>query len=641
MENLNSESLFPDEDSRESSTDTTQPVRRVPLPASALHGIGHEGAKAPKFEDLFTVEKQRREITEHHEHHKDKDDEKEDKDDTSVEPTGHARLARELPFHKLTSLEIPEHIAAGETPSKPASVESTPQIHPEMTDEEIQQVVEVSLQDLQKLDVEHEPQALDPSVAHAEAIAYEPSAELPLPKPAQSAEHMQPVASAENADHAADFAAWEAEMAAYQNVEGTHQSEDYTPPEQAGTGGGGNRPPVPPFGASGEMPGSSPHPENEGESFAQEASAHDSAPYERPRSSLMDKLAVPLAAAEMLHINNKLQRAELARMRGDTVVGMVAGWALLRSFRDRTMIRRHKQEADDQFTAQQKLNQQTAAQQNQLTQQQQRLVRAQQQQAAQPATPNRFRPGTAGGQNMNALPVIPAAQQNMNAQPGITVANPNQAPAAATANQNNQNQANKKTNASGNIVPVPVPIVAPHLRRKNSPEAAKAEQVEAERARLAQAQQEEAIRQETLDNLPQNHEIVRSSWHSIERDKTTGKVVEKPTSFEYGAALQRELKSEQLQDRIADDAQKTQQSGSGGAPIAGPGSAVGGAFGSPTAQQRAMGQAILSNMPMPPLEGQRAAQKTTAQQIASAPSSPWFWVALIFLLIVFFAAAWF
>ena len=232
---------------------------------------------------------------------------------------------------------------------------------------------------------------------------------------------------------------------------------------------------------------------------------------------------------------------------------------------------------------------------------------------------------------MNALPVVPGAQ-NMNIQPAAAVTNPNQAPAAA----NNSAKQSKKANAGGNVI---APVLIPGLRRKNKAEAStKAEQADVERARLAQAQQEEAIRQETLE-LPQNHEIVRSSWHSIERDKTTGRVVEKPTSFEYGAALRQELKSEQLQDRLADDAQKTQQAGPGGAPMAGPGSLTGGAFGSPTAQQRAVGQAILSNMP--PLEQQRVAQKTTAQQIASAPSSPWFWIALIFLLVVFFAAAWF
>jgi len=636
MENLNSESLFPDdEDSHESSTDTT-PIRRVPLPASALHGIGHDGAKAPKFEDLFAVEKQRREIIEHHEHHKDDDDEEKASDDSSPTPRGHARIARDLPFHKLTSLEVPEHTAAPEAHAQPAAAESTPAIHPEMTDEEIHQIVEVSLRDLQGLDVAHEPQALDPSVAHAEAVAYRPAAELPRPKPAAgAAEITQPVASAEATNNAADFAAWEAEMAAHEG--GAHPSEDNTPAEQAGTGGGGNRPPVPPFGVSGEMPGSYPDPEEE--PAAHETAAHGAAPYEKPRSSLMDKLAVPLAAAEMLHINNKIQRAELARMRGDTVVGMVAGWALLRSFRDRNMLRRNKQEIEDQLEQQQKTTQQLA-QQNQLIQQQQRIARAQQQQAAQPATPNRFRPGV-GTQNMNAVPVLPgtqpnalpAAQQNMNAQPGMAAAQPNQMP-AATPNKN-ANQA--KANKNGNVVVAPTAVIAPNLRRNKAGEAAtKAEQAEAERIRLAQAQQEEAIRQETL-NLPQNHEIVRSSWHSIERDKTTGKVVEKPTSFEYGAALQQELKSEQLQDRMADDAQTTQQAGPGG--VAGPGSLVGGAFGLPTPRQRAVGQTVLSNMP--PLEQQRAAQKTTAQQIASAPSSPWFWVALIFLLVVFFAAAWF
>jgi hypothetical protein len=596
MENYSSESRYDDDDSHESSSsDTPSASRRVALPASALHGLGLRAqgeapkVEVPRFENVLAAEHQRRQQeasrNAEHEHKHESDEEDEDTDDAPAAPA--VPVARkssedeytELPLHKHDEVQEAE---LAETPL-PNDTSETPvaELSDEAVDEQFKQLIDVHLGDLQNLDLpktEQEPYTLNPSVEHAAQV-----------QPFPSAGEVTPLASVEQstADHAADFAAWESELSDTNNVEpprppippqgpaphleSFNRPEENTVPEgQTGTGGGGNVPPVPPFGASGEMPSHSPEPEP----LHVANTAHNMA---RPRG-FMESVASVLPAAEMLMINNKLQRAEFARRRGDAVTGLIAGWALVRTFRNRNMIRNDRRENQEALQKQQKSTAEVS-QQNTLLQQ--RLNQVEQRQVAQQqAMPNRFRP----------IAEAPIAA-NMAPKPGVT------------------------------------PEAQVMLERQR-----------AERTRLVHEQHEESLRQQAMEVAPEN-ELVRPQWLSVEVNKQTGKAVEKPTSFEYGQAFKNEQRREQLQDKMADSS--TSQQAAGG---------VGGFLGTAAAQTQFPGQQMPQQPygpgPLPPLapptkQSKKELVKSTSQQLSTTVTSPWFWVAVITLLIVFFTAAWF
>lgn len=599
MENYSSESRYDDDDSHESSSSDTSSTRRVALPASALHGLGMRAhtAEAPKvestparFENVLAAEHHRRqqEASRHAEHEsKHESDEDETSEDDTATPTPVAPAEKpteeytELPLHSHAEPQEAEIVSSPQHDHEPSetTTSSPAELTSEAIDEEFQQIVDAHLSELQDLGIpktEQEPYALDPSVEHAAEIQ-------PFPSVSEGTTHEAPITPV--AEHAADFAAWESEIHDTNNAEPPRphippqgpapqqesfsQPQEQSPPEaQTGTGGGGNIPPVPPFGASGEMPSHSPEPEPEASTLA----SHNMSMHPR---GFMEAVSTVLPAAEMMMINSKLQRAELARRRGDAVTGLIAGWALVRTFRNRNMIRNDRRQNQEAIQKQQK-NIAEVSQQNTVLQQ--RLNQMEQRQTApQQAMPNRFRP----------VAETPVAA-NMALRPGVT------------------------------------------------PEAqAQLERQRAERARLVQEQHEENLRQQAMDVAPEN-ELVRPQWLTVEVNKQTGKAVEKPTSFEYGQAFKSEQRREQLQDKMADGNASQQVAGG-----------VAGFLGTAAAQSQFSGQHMGQQYPAPLSPSAPAKQskkdlaKTTGQQLSSTVTSPWFWVAVITLLIVFFTAAWF
>ncbi|HKR82393.1 MAG TPA: hypothetical protein VJR27_05355 [Candidatus Saccharimonadales bacterium] len=592
MENYNSASRYDDDESRESSSsDTSSTTRRVALPASALHGLGSHAetpkAEQPRFEDVFAAEHQRRqqESGQRAEHERKREaDTEEDDTDTAVAPPSQPKqpAPQTEGESEYIDLPLPRHTEAQEAEVVPAESTSAAEVPAELSqeavDEQFRQIVDANLHDLQNLNLpktEQEPYALDPSVEHAaEVQPFSPAAEAAATAP--------PAIEQVPQDHAEDFAAWESEFTneaefptppippqrPAPNIESSsHPTEGSIPEGQTGTGGGNNLPPMPPFGGSGEMPAASPEPEPI--SMASAA--------ERPRG-FVESLANTLPAAEMLMINNKLQRAEFARRRGDAITGLVAGWALVRTFRNRNMIKSDRRENQATFRKQEQtmaeVSQQNALLQQRLNQVEQRAS------APQQAMPNRFRPMG------EAAPVATAAM------PEATAADSRKA---------------------------------------------------AEKARLAQEQYEENLRQQAMEGAPEN-ELVRPQWLTVEVNKQTGKAVEKPTSFDYGEAFKNEQRREHLQDRMADSTAPQQQAAGpagflGGAPASGA-AGMQSSLSAPTAQQSYIPNALPPHL-QTVKPSTKAMAKSTGQQLTATVTSPWFWVAVITLLIVFFAAAWF
>src|SRR6266702_104291 len=192
MENFNAESHFSDEESDESSPGD-RPVRRVAVPATALHGVvgvrresvkPPEPLQTPRLETLFASEQHRRQEAQLHAERA-KHDEDEEDDDT---PASRSTKTATLPVPKTA--DFPDLEAAEATslnPHKTALDSAEIQeigLSQEAVDKEFNDIVEISLRDLQALPPhEHEPQALDPSVA--EVAARDPLYE-PLLKPTET-----------------------------------------------------------------------------------------------------------------------------------------------------------------------------------------------------------------------------------------------------------------------------------------------------------------------------------------------------------------------------------------------------------------------------------------------------------------------
>lgn len=587
MESYKSESYSDDEESDSSSTPeapSTNHVRHVALPASALHGFAHEAPKpapeVPALESVFAAEQQRRQAEAARSEHKEDDDEIDD-DDTVValpparpqassgpaaenehvtpiaavaealetfadEPEQDAEDAAAAMPAPIVPPVTPQPAAVAEAPAhspsvehessephKPAESAAPAELTPEAVDEQFKQMVELNLSDLQDLDLplnESEPSSLPPPTAESADFPLPPlpdsapSAETAPDWQAPSSPNVRPDA------HQSDFNAWEAEMAD-QNL--------------------------PPFPAEQEPIAPYPNAESAAATPLAESSLHAHG------REAFQPFARVLSPAELFNINNKLQYAEaVARATGDAVTGLVAGWALARTFKNRRMIRSQERETKKQFAKQERTNTELTEQNAQLRQRLDRAESAPATSMAQQAMPNRFRPAAG-----------PAAE-TLGAKPL---------------------QSEKQ--------PAPAP-----------------------------EQSEAAIRQETLE-MPPEHEVVRSGWHSIEVDNKTGKAVESPTGFEYGEAFQRERRSEQLQD-------KTQDANTPQVTAAAPtGMSYMGAqhgmqpapplLSAPTPQQQ-LGAG--KHSPADLIKG-------TSKQLASSLSTPWFWLALIFLVMVFFGAA--
>ncbi len=579
MENFNAESHFSDEESDESSPGD-RPVRRVAVPATALHGVvgvrresvkPPEPLQTPRLETLFASEQHRRQEAQLHAERA-KHDEDEEDDDT---PASRSTKTATLPVPKTA--DFPDLEAAEATslnPDKTALDSAEIQeigLSQEAVDKEFNDIVEISLRDLQALPPhEHEPQALDPSVA--EVAARDPLYE-PLLKPTETTntavQGEVPVSEAPVSEPGPSH-----ESGGVPSPEGSYMPASETGSEAPDPtpGTGGNLPPPPPTGPAMEA-ASSPEPEplpgsdppmmynryhtfmpNAAPSFAQ-AYAHGMSPGER------------------FYIDAKLDAAEAARRRGDMLTGLIAGWALVRTFRNRKMIKQNAKETKKQFDTQERAMANLAQQNSQLRE---RANRAEQ---AQQFGPNRFRPAPA--ENVSAQPQTPRPETAAMRPPGLT----------------------------------------PEFTAASA----------AEKVRQIHEQQEEVLRRQTLE-VPPEHEVVRSQWHSIEVDKKTGKAVEQPTGFEYGEAFQQERRREQLQDKLQDASTSAQQSA---AP--------------PAAGQPSMYDSQWSHglppaaMPQAPSRkpSKKELAKTASKQITSAAANPWFWAAIIFLLIVFFTAAWF
>ncbi|HSX07874.1 MAG TPA: hypothetical protein VLG11_03180 [Candidatus Saccharimonadales bacterium] len=588
MESYKSESYSDDESDSSSTPEapSTSHVRHVALPASALHGFTHEAPKpapeVPALESVFAAEQQRRQAEAARAERKEDDDESDEDDDTTValphaqphataEPTVEsehvtpiAAVAEALetfadepestaedataaqipatPFQAAPQPSTPRHEASAPLPLPPIEHEpaaAPAELTPEAVDEQFKQMVELNLSDLQDLDL-----PLNGAESHGAQPPAAESADFPLPPLPDSAPSAAPTAAAESAPdwqtpsspnvqpntQQSDFEAWEAEMA--------DQNLPLFPAEQQ---------PASPQPTA-ESASATPLAESSLHSYGREAFQ----PFSRV-----------LSAAELFTINNKLQYAEsAARATGDAVTGLVAGWALARTFKNRRMIRNQERETKKQFAKQERANTELTEQNAQLRQ---RLDRAESTSAAsmaQQAMPNRFRPAAgAPGETLGVKP--PQAEKQ----------------------------------------PAPAP-----------------EQAEA------------AIRQETLETPPE-HEVVRSGWHSIELDSKTGKAVENPTGFEYGEAFQRERRSEQLQDKTQDAntpqsmaAAPTGMSYMGTQPGMQPAPPL---LSAPTPQQQ-LGAG--KHSPTDLIKGAR-------KQLASSVGTPWFWLALIFLVMVFFGAA--
>lgn len=290
--------------------------------------------------------------------------------------------------------------------------------------------------------------------------------------------------------------------------------------------------------------------------------------------SFAQSYARGMSPAERLYIDTRLEDAEAARRHGDMLTGLIAGWALVRTFRNRKMIKQNAKETKKQFDTQERAMANLSQQNNQLRERANRAEQAQAQQVA----PNRFRPA-----------------------PAESVTQP-LAPRPETAAMRPQ-------------------ALAPELTAASA----------AEKVRQIHEQQEEALRRQTLE-VPPEHEVVRSQWHSIEVDKKTGRAVEQPTGFEYGEAFQQERRREQLQDKLQDANTSAQQS------------AVPPVAGQPSMYDSQWSRGLPPvAMPQAPSRkpSKKELAKTASKQITSAAANPWFWAAIIFLLIVFFTAAWF
>lgn len=586
MENLNFES-GPDDSEKPKDKDSPPP-KRVSLPASALHSMGHEGAKLPKFEHIFDATQLHHDMlfqkSKETAPAEKKEDEEESDADSDTTPTvapapKAAEPTTELPLqHLAKELEAP----AGQTPE-------TTQLTPEEA-AQFEQIVEVDLHDLRDLNLdkpsEKEPGNLNPPVA--EAVAGGPvegpiEGEVPLHAPTPPVESRAESPAAQ----AADFAAWEREMQTQDLPEfpapapaaaTAAASRPFTPPPpsaraslspnpnvpnwqpesaaypgdqsppppgQPGSGGGGGRPPLPPIGPN--LPGGGAGPNFNAAPLPQNAN------FQRPAFN-PNILANPnlLNSAALLHLNAKLNYLDFKRRRGDAIVGTVAGWALLRTFKNRRMIRGNERTAQASRVEQAATNTRLEQQNTTLGQ---RLERIEQQ------------PPTRG---------------------------PEQTVAAAAA-----------------------------LTPQES--ARKAEAEAAEKVRLIHEQHEKALRQQELEVPPDRH-IDHSGWHSIEIDDRTGRAVEKPATFEYGKAFNEERQQEQLSDRAQNQLPHTGQDGAAGPP-------------QPTMAQLPSVPGSLPGMPGAADQRQVIKKEGAMHSVAQTASDPWVWAGIIFLLIVFFVAA--
>ncbi len=247
-----------------------------------------------------------------------------------------------------------------------------------------------------------------------------------------------------------------------------------TPPSP---GSGGNLPPTPPgppFGPGGQgpnfnhMPGGGPN--------------------------ALPNFFNVLSPAQMMLNNNKLNYLEARRLTGDAAVGVVAGWALFRTFKNRRMIKENQRQTKQQFESQNRTITQLQEQNDRL---QQRVTQTEQQPPAFAAAPNSA---------------------------------PNRVP-------------------NPNIAPRPAVEAAPVSTPDRQAEAE--ERARQARERLAQAHAQEE--RQRAPEVPEGRHIERSQWHSMEVDNKTGKVVENPATFAYGEAFQQERRQEQFQDPLRDN----------------------------------------------------------------------------------------
>ncbi|HEX3568228.1 MAG TPA: hypothetical protein VHT70_00960 [Candidatus Saccharimonadales bacterium] len=119
--------------------------------------------------------------------------------------------------------------------------------------------------------------------------------------------------------------------------------------------------------------------------------------------------------------------------------------------------------------------------------------------------------------------------------------------------------------------------------------------------------------------VPAGHHLERSEWHTIEIDDKTGKLVER----QYGEAMRQERAPEQMLAGHAQSGASQQDQDAGGSTAGMIG--IGGSAVDPRHYQA---------QPQP---AQQRAQSSTGEQILANVKSPWFWLVIIFLLLVFFS----